>query len=86
MIVKSPVILGDTLREASTGGVQWSRPVPKSGIPLAEISRLEVQKFDAGATAGLVVLTGVAVAGITLLVLANELRDAFGDCWFNCGQ
>lgn len=87
VIVKSPVIVNDTLREAVTGGVRWSRPQPRSGIPLAQISTLEVQKADAGATVGLIVVTGVAVAAITLLMLAKAFKDAgWGDgvCWF-CG-
>ena len=87
VIVTSPVFSGDTLKEAVTGGIRWSRPlrpVLRSGIPLAEISALEVQKVDAGATAGLVVVTGVAVAGITLLLLADAWQDAWrnsGSCW-----
>jgi hypothetical protein len=82
VIVKSPVISGDTLREASTGGVRWSRPLPRSGIPLAQINRLEVQEVDGGATAGVVILTGVAVGAITLLVLAKSWRDAWRDSYY----
>ena len=87
VIVTSPEISGDTLRSAATEGVRWSRARAKPGIPLARISTLEVQKTDAAATAGVVVLSVVAVGAITVFALAQSFKSSLGDfCLPMCPQ
>lgn len=79
VIVKSPVISGDTLTGTVPAGVVWSRPRPIPGIPLSQINTFEVRKVDAGATVGVVVLTAVAVAGVALWALAKSIRLGGGN-------
>ena len=86
VIVTSPVISGDTLRSAATEGVRWSRARARPGIPLAGISTLEVQRADAAATAGVVVVSVVAVGAITLFALAHSLKSAGDFCLPMCPQ
>jgi hypothetical protein len=84
VIVTSPEISGDTLRSAATDGVRWSRARARPGIPLAGISTLEVRKADAAATAGVVVLSVVAVGAITLFALVSSLKFDSGFCAWSC--
>jgi hypothetical protein len=74
VIIRSPVISGDTLREASTEGVRWSQPRPRPGIPLAQITALEVQKTDAVATVGVVVIGGLAVGGLIVFAVLKSVE------------
>ena len=70
VVITTPVISGDTIKSAvAEGSVRWSRLQPNPGIPLERIRMLEVRKIDGGATAGLIVLSAVALAAITLFAM-----------------
>ena len=78
VIIKSPVVSGDTLREASTEGVTFSRPQPRPpGIPLAQITRIDVQQLDAGGTVAVVVLGGLILGAVIVVVVLKSFEAGF---------
>lgn len=77
VIIRSPVVSGDTLREAATEGVTFSRPLPRPGIPLAQITRIDVQQLDAGGTVAVVVLGGLIVGAVIVVVVLKSFEAGF---------
>jgi len=67
LIVKSPVIVADTLREASS-----ERP----GIPLSQIAALDVQKTDEAATAGAVVIGALGLGALMVIAVLKAFKAA----------
>lgn len=66
VIFSSAVIAGDTLRDATAGGVP--------GIPLAQIAALDVQRSDAAATVAVVVIGGLAFGELIVLAVLKSIE------------